>query len=79
MYSLLRSYGKVCHSLIKYSPFDYIPSHLHHMVFEIMKNSMRATMENMKRLEEKEPEPINVIISHGENDITVKVIIWNSI
>lgn len=44
------------------------------MVFEIMKNSMRATMENMKLLGEKEPEPINVIISHGENDITIKVI-----
>lgn len=78
MSSLQRSYGKNYDFLYECSPFDYIPSHLHHMVFEIMKNSMRATMENMKRLEEKEPEPINVIISHGENDITVKVIIWNS-
>ena len=31
-------------------------------------------MENMKNLGEKEPEPINVIISHGENDITIKVV-----
>ncbi len=31
-------------------------------------------MENMKTLGEKEPEPINVIISHSENDITIKVV-----
>lgn len=54
-------------------PFDYIPSHMHHMIFEIMKNSMRATMEQMVKLGKKEPEPVNVIISHGENDITIKV------
>lgn len=57
----------------EHSPFDYIPSHMHHMIFEIMKNSMRATMENMKRLGESEPEPINMIISHGDNDISIKV------
>ena len=61
-----------------YSPFDYIPSHLHHMIFEIMKNSMRATMENMRRLGESEPEPINIIISHGENDLTIKVCLYIS-
>ena len=61
-----------------YSPFDYIPSHLHHMIFEIMKNSMRATMENMRRLGESEPEPINIIISHGENDLTIKVCLCTS-
>ena len=55
------------------SPFDYIPSHLHHMIFEIMKNSMRATMETMKSQGESEPSPINIIISHGENDLTIKV------
>ena len=43
------------------------------MIFEIMKNSMRATMENMKALGETDPEPINVIISHGDNDISIKV------
>ena len=58
---------------IRIRPFDYIPSHLHHMIFEIMKNSMRATMENMKKIGETEPEPITMIISHGENDLTIKV------
>ena len=46
---------------------------MHHMIFEIMKNSMHATMEQMAKLGKKEPEPVNVIISHGENDITIKV------
>ena len=59
--------------MLNRSPFDYIPSHMHHMIFEIMKNSMRATMEQMSKLGKKEPEPVNVIISHGENDITIKV------
>lgn len=57
----------------KLRPFDYIPSHIHHMIFEVMKNSMRATMENMKALGETDPEPINVIISHGDNDISIKI------
>ena len=43
------------------------------MIFEIMKNSMRATMETMKAQGESEPSPINIIISHGENDLTIKV------
>ena len=43
------------------------------MIFEIMKNSMRATMETMRAQGESEPSPINIIISHGENDLTIKV------
>ena len=43
------------------------------MIFEIMKNSMRATIEIMNKIGETEPEPITMIISHGENDLTIKV------
>ena len=43
----------------------YIPSHLYHVLFEIIKNAMRATMENKK-------EEINIVIS-GDDDIIIKI------
>ena len=48
----------------------YVQSHLHHMLFEVMKNSMRATVENYDR----EPlPPITAFVSKTEVDITIKI------
>lgn len=41
------------------APFIYIESHLHHMVFEIVKNSMRATIEYHEGLQLKQPGRLN--------------------
>lgn len=41
------------------APFIYIESHLHHMVFEIVKNSMRATVEYHEGLQLKKPGRLN--------------------
>lgn len=51
--------------------FTYVPSHLHHIVFEIVKNSLRAVTE----YHEDEPSlpPVKVIIVKGEQDITIKI------
>ncbi|PVV03813.1 hypothetical protein BB560_001689 [Smittium megazygosporum] len=52
--------------------FMYIPSHLHHMVFELVKNSLRATVEAYGEDEENFP-PVKVIVAKGNEDITIKI------
>jgi pyruvate dehydrogenase kinase 2/3/4 len=54
--------------------FKYVKSHLHHMVFELVKNSMRAVVEYHHIGKGKTTLPsIKVVISHGNEDITVKI------
>ncbi len=52
--------------------FTYIPSHLHHMLFELLKNSMRAAVEShadgLKAL-----PPIRVILAEGQEDVTIRI------
>ncbi|KAJ1806682.1 [Pyruvate dehydrogenase (acetyl-transferring)] kinase isozyme 2, partial [Coemansia sp. RSA 2599] len=52
--------------------FMYVPSHLHHMVFELLKNSLRAVVELYGDEAESYP-PIKVVIAEGNEDITIKV------
>ena len=52
--------------------FPYVPSHLHHMTFELVKNSLRAVNDKFDDSDE-EPPAIKVVIAEGEEDITVKV------
>lgn len=44
----------------------YVPSHLNHMVFELLKNSLRAVVERFSPDYEDEYPPIRVIIAHGK-------------
>uniref|UniRef100_A0A8C9SQV4 Protein-serine/threonine kinase n=1 Tax=Scleropages formosus TaxID=113540 RepID=A0A8C9SQV4_SCLFO len=48
----------------------YVPSHLYHMLFELFKNAMRATME--LHLDAVEPPPVHVQIVLGNEDLTIK-------
>ncbi|KAF3824372.1 hypothetical protein GH733_008657, partial [Mirounga leonina] len=48
----------------------YVPSHLYHMVFELFKNAMRATMEH--HADKGVYPPIQVHITLGNEDLTVK-------
>ncbi|EIE82940.1 [Pyruvate dehydrogenase [lipoamide]] kinase [Rhizopus delemar RA 99-880] len=53
--------------------FMYVPSHLNHMVFELLKNSLRAVIERFGVGYEDEYPPIKVAIAHGKEDITIKI------
>ena len=52
--------------------FMYVPSHLHHMLFELLKNSLRAVVERYGVDCEEYPE-IRVVVAEGKEDITVKI------
>lgn len=45
--------------------FMYVPSHLHHMLFELLKNSLRAVVETHGEDAEEFP-PIKIIIAEGK-------------
>ncbi|KAJ0060306.1 hypothetical protein NL108_010131, partial [Boleophthalmus pectinirostris] len=49
----------------------YVPSHLYHMLFELFKNAMRATIE--KHEASYELPPIGVLVSLGGEDMSIKV------
>ncbi|XP_048724515.1 pyruvate dehydrogenase (acetyl-transferring) kinase isozyme 1, mitochondrial isoform X2 [Caretta caretta] len=49
----------------------YVPSHLYHMVFELFKNAMRATMERYTDRSIYPPIQVHVIL--GNEDLTVKI------
>lgn len=52
--------------------FMYVPGHLSHMLFETLKNSLRAVVETHGQ--DKEDFPVtDVIVSEGREDITIKV------
>lgn len=52
--------------------FMYVPGHLSHMLFETLKNSLRAVVETHGQ--DKEEFPVTkVIVAEGKEDITIKV------
>lgn len=52
--------------------FTYVPSHLHHMLFELLKNSMRAVVEFHGPASLTLPL-IRVIVAEGNEDVTIKI------
>jgi len=56
----------------------YVPEHLHHMLFELVKNSLRAVAERHIETDddvtdEGDPPPVKIVIAEGNEDITIKV------
>ncbi|KAB5555563.1 hypothetical protein PHYPO_G00035620 [Pangasianodon hypophthalmus] len=49
----------------------YVPSHLYHMLFELFKNAMRATIENHN--EGTNLPPIEVMVAIGGEDLSIKM------
>ncbi|KJE91574.1 pyruvate DeHydogenase Kinase family member [Capsaspora owczarzaki ATCC 30864] len=52
--------------------FPYVPSHLYHMLFELLKNSMRAVVEHHGPDATTLPK-VRVRIMKGEEDLTIKI------
>uniref|UniRef100_A0A674CQF5 Protein-serine/threonine kinase n=1 Tax=Salmo trutta TaxID=8032 RepID=A0A674CQF5_SALTR len=48
----------------------YVPSHLYHMLFELFKNAMRATIENHES--SNRLPPIQVMVAIGGEDLSIK-------
>lgn len=51
--------------------FKYVPSHLRHILFELFKNSFRATLE-VHRDAPRMPS-VHVVIAGGQEDVSIKV------
>ncbi|KAF2834656.1 pyruvate dehydrogenase kinase-like protein [Patellaria atrata CBS 101060] len=52
--------------------FMYVPGHLSHMLFETLKNSLRAVVERYGQ--DKEEFPVTkVVVAEGKEDITIKI------
>lgn len=49
----------------------YVPSHLYHMLFELFKNAMRATIENHET--SNNLPPVQVMVAIGGEDLSIKV------
>ncbi|XP_046724006.1 pyruvate dehydrogenase kinase, isozyme 3b isoform X2 [Silurus meridionalis] len=50
----------------------YVPSHLFHMLFELFKNSMRATVELHENNTEGLP-PVKALVTLGKEDLSIKM------
>ncbi|KAF8638427.1 hypothetical protein AX17_002210 [Amanita inopinata Kibby_2008] len=53
--------------------FAYVPGHLSHICFELLKNSLRAVVERYGVENEDRFPPIKVIVVEGKEDITIKI------
>ncbi|XP_031573649.1 pyruvate dehydrogenase (acetyl-transferring) kinase, mitochondrial-like [Actinia tenebrosa] len=51
--------------------FSYLPAHLYHMLFELIKNAMRAVTENYST--SVEMPPVQVLITKSKQDLTIKI------
>uniref|UniRef100_A0A8C6RWM4 Protein-serine/threonine kinase n=1 Tax=Nannospalax galili TaxID=1026970 RepID=A0A8C6RWM4_NANGA len=54
----------------------YVPSHLYHMLFELFKNAMRATVESHES--SLTLPPIKIMVALGEEDLSIKSERWKT-
>jgi pyruvate dehydrogenase kinase 2/3/4 len=71
----MRQYGEAPEVEIFGDPkftFAYVPGHLHQMLFELVKNSLRAVHDRWDGREGEAPA-IRLVVAEGEEDITIKL------
>ena len=54
-------------TILNQSEILYVPGHLHYVLFELLKNSLEATIKN------NSIEPIDILCNHKDNGITIKI------
>ena len=52
--------------------FAFLPSHLHHVIFELVKNAMRAVAERYVG-REKDAPPVSIVLSHDAETLAVRI------
>ncbi|KAG0566085.1 hypothetical protein KC19_7G037300 [Ceratodon purpureus] len=71
----MRTYGSAPEVHVYGDPnfsFAYVPTHLHQMLFELVKNSLRAVQERFEDATH-EPPPIRIVVADGIEDVTIKI------
>ncbi|KQK21553.1 hypothetical protein BRADI_1g61497v3 [Brachypodium distachyon] len=71
----MREYGSTPDVNIYGDPdftFPYVTPHLHLMMFELVKNSLRAVQERFMDSDKHAP-PIRIIVADGAEDVTIKI------
>lgn len=53
--------------------FPYIPVHLEYIAMEILKNAMRATVEESQNLQRSNHPPIRITIAKSDRDVTIRI------
>lgn len=60
-----------CEDELKYM---YIPAHLTHMIFEVVKNSLRAVVEKYGAdANSKDYPPVTIVVGDGSEDFTIRI------
>lgn len=60
-----------CDDQLKYM---YIPAHLTHMIFEVVKNSLRAVVEKFgPDADSKDYPPVSIVVGDGSEDFTIRI------
>lgn len=60
-----------CNEHLRYT---YIPAHLSHMVFEIVKNSLRAVVERYGAdVDSSQYPPVTIVVGDGSEDFTIRI------
>lgn len=61
-----------CFFFFSFSSVRYVPTHLHLMVFELVKNSLRAVQERYMDSDKVAP-PVRIVVADGVEDVAIKV------